>query len=1134
MAISTQTVIINVKVQGGKIDDVINEKPINNATTAMSRFVGTLGKALVSMAGVLVAFNLFVTLPQAIAKGLFALGATVIKFGEDVQKTILQTAGLVASFGTFGGSAEQSFESAIKASRRLQLTFASLAAKSLATAEDMQKGFQVFVARGGLSYVGGDIDKAAKLTAFLVNLTIALTGDLQKEKQIYTEIDAVMQRQARSGAVVAKLLKASVGDLNAYMNLHRKQGDLLEDLERRFGGIVLAADRLGSTLTGIMTSITGSAGVLNGIAYQSGAFTGVSVQLKGWRDALASAVFELGNLKNATDVLSPKTQKVLDAFLSLNIAVSTVVQSVGTLIRAIMNAEDEAGTLQSIAAKLLTVGNFAASFGYGKAWVEETKKYLALVEKARAESAKSPLLTGMERVDYTTQLKPALAFIDRLRAVGLSDVLGSKEIDETTLKLIDFTRKYKDVKDIGSLTAKNYKVYEQEALALLNSMDTFVSGFTPTAARTIFGKLQDSNLKQIKELRDRVKQSLVDDPNAKLTLFGGDAGDENAKLVERAKKEIIKMQREVAVLAAGENTILRINEEQLGKRKELEETYKKVPAQLKVMLNLLDQQTKGRLEQRYASIEAGTIKNLRDRLSAAGASYNAFAEMADKVRSANEKNNTELMGTGVALKRVIDLTGLAAIAEATAQADLSTQTALYSIMAEKQGEIAVLDEKHRRDLEALNALDVSGQELEAKNKLIAAVIAQHNAEEELLIFQQNTNAASLYRDLNTQLEKAMGNFNALKTLDAARVDAEAEILKNTKLSSMQQLGLIALTRQLYTWKKQTIDLDARIQSADIASDRTRTLTMRVKEANEAFIKFGGSVKTVNTAIAGLSKQYMDNLRTIGEFQTEIDAGAKGENLEKLQNAVRALTAANKEALSELSAMTNVFAQLNAYAERGINLFNAWANGGVKLKTMLVGLAQTFVAKFSQGVAQAFTSMMVALREGESVLGDFKKFLGGILVAVGQELMALGVAEVAAGIGLFGAASGAKIWAGLKQIAVGAATISAGVAMGAGGSSSSKKDSSTSSGTTTEPKPVFTRQQDVEAQQGIQLALQENTAAIRGLNGEVGRLSKENGDVLVMKTVKNNAAAVASTVVNKMSGSYSLQKKFGTAIAGSAY
>src|SRR5512139_53515 len=260
MALSTQTVVINVVIRGGNSQQLLNQlglggervsRGVGAANTAFGRLIGTLGKALISMAGVLVAFNLFVTLPQLIARGLLGLAAAMAKASEETRILIIQTAGLLASFASFGETTTESFNNAIAVSKKLQFTFAELAARSLATAEDMQKGFQVFVARGGWSFATGDMDKAAKMAAFLTNLTIALTGTLQKERQIYTEIDDLMQGQARAGSVVARLLKSQVGDLKSYLDLHRKQGDLLEDLMRMFSGIVEASNRLVDTLTGM-------------------------------------------------------------------------------------------------------------------------------------------------------------------------------------------------------------------------------------------------------------------------------------------------------------------------------------------------------------------------------------------------------------------------------------------------------------------------------------------------------------------------------------------------------------------------------------------------------------------------------------------------------------------------------------------------------------------------------------------------------------------------------------------------------------------------------------------------------------------------------------------------------------------
>ena len=110
----------------------------------------------------------------------------------------------------------KSFEIAISQSEKLILRFAELSAQSVATPEDLLKGFQALSARGGLEFVGG-IEEAARLTKVLVDNTIALTGGINKERQIRTEIDALLAGEVRAGSVLAKQIQARVGNLKEWL-----------------------------------------------------------------------------------------------------------------------------------------------------------------------------------------------------------------------------------------------------------------------------------------------------------------------------------------------------------------------------------------------------------------------------------------------------------------------------------------------------------------------------------------------------------------------------------------------------------------------------------------------------------------------------------------------------------------------------------------------------------------------------------------------------------------------------------------------------------------------------------------------------------------------------------------------------
>jgi L-amino acid N-acyltransferase YncA len=561
MGVSSQVVTITVVVKtiGASGLDNVEQKgrkaasgldAISSSSSRLGGALGTVQKALISMIGVMIAWTALITIPEAVFMGIERLIAAVIKAGEEINKATLTTAGLLASFASFGDTAEKSFTNAFNIAKKLQFTFAELAASSLASAQDIQKGFQVFVARGGLGF-SDDIEKAARTAGFLVNVVVAFTGELQKERQIYTEIDALMSGQARAGAVVARLLKAQVGDLKEYLSLHKRQGDLLEDLQKRFGGIEQASARLGLTLTGMLTSIQGTATILNGMAFQSGAFPEIQRSLMGWRELLQGSVKELSTMTNMTQELSPDTESVLKSFSTFNAAVIEINIAVQGLIYSLTGVEREAEILEGVADLILRI-----TIGVNALIAAGAMRRAATTLEEELKGAKSITVGLVEAIGTYIERADKFDAVDKRLLAGLAERYNAVHNMMIAMReggVVDEAKVREQLMGLGN-ALKNAGLEESWAESIARAWDAGLA----------------NALIKVKQVMERVKRQLASEDvrNAFDRLFAGEVPKETAaearirRLLQEAKtygyiqaggatpEQILKMQDGERILAS--------------------------------------------------------------------------------------------------------------------------------------------------------------------------------------------------------------------------------------------------------------------------------------------------------------------------------------------------------------------------------------------------------------------------------------------------------------------------------------------------------------------------------------------------------------------------------------------------------
>ena len=217
-----------------------------------------MGKALVSMMGVLVAYNLMVTLPQALIKGVVtAIGFAVDAFSK-MEQNVIAIQALLAQNVIYSQDAATNFvmagEEAIAVQKRLQ----EEARKTSATQEQLAQGYQAALGAGGLHYVRTR-EELIQLTSLMVNAILPLTTGMNATQQIATEIRAVLGEGRISSSQLARALGISAKEMKSMLLFQKKTHDFLDKMKKKMDGFVKAQEKFAHSWEGVKSSIEDSA-----------------------------------------------------------------------------------------------------------------------------------------------------------------------------------------------------------------------------------------------------------------------------------------------------------------------------------------------------------------------------------------------------------------------------------------------------------------------------------------------------------------------------------------------------------------------------------------------------------------------------------------------------------------------------------------------------------------------------------------------------------------------------------------------------------------------------------------------------------------------------------------------------------
>ena len=220
---------------------------------ALSSFTATLTKALISMVGVLIAFNLFITLPQAAFRALIGLIRVTVSTLAEFEQRILGLQGILASTVRFLQDPVENFRNAGLVATGVIETLALRANEMVTSLTEATIVFQTLLATGAQRSVR-DVDKLIDLTILLSNSIAGITTGQSRQRQLAEETRSLFTQQLRANSLLTRILFKNRQEMREFFREAERTDTVVEKLSDRLRGFALVARDLGRTVEGIQTT----------------------------------------------------------------------------------------------------------------------------------------------------------------------------------------------------------------------------------------------------------------------------------------------------------------------------------------------------------------------------------------------------------------------------------------------------------------------------------------------------------------------------------------------------------------------------------------------------------------------------------------------------------------------------------------------------------------------------------------------------------------------------------------------------------------------------------------------------------------------------------------------------------------
>jgi hypothetical protein len=216
--------------------------------------IATLRKAIISMVGVLLVWNLTVV---PIERALQLLKDAVIgafKAVADFEERVLSLQGILASVYRFDEKdLAQNFVIAGQAATAVMNDLVMRNRETIASISETALVFQTMMASGADRFVKST--KEAVDTAILLsNAVAAITVGQQRSRQLAEETRSLFTGQLRATSLLTKLLFKNADEFKKWRQEAEKTGKFVEMIKEKLDGFVRVSRNLGLTMSGLRAS----------------------------------------------------------------------------------------------------------------------------------------------------------------------------------------------------------------------------------------------------------------------------------------------------------------------------------------------------------------------------------------------------------------------------------------------------------------------------------------------------------------------------------------------------------------------------------------------------------------------------------------------------------------------------------------------------------------------------------------------------------------------------------------------------------------------------------------------------------------------------------------------------------------
>ena len=217
--------------------------------------IPTLVKALISMVGVLIAFNLLITLPQAILAGIASAFIKGVEAAGELQETILDLQVIIAQTNKFSEDLAENYKIAGKVALAVTEELLKRSGEITGSLEDTLEVYRTLAVQGA-----GRLVKTQKeildLSIILSNVISAIASKEQRHLQASQETKAFLLGEINSRTFLTRLFFQNEQQLQKFLDHAAEGKTLLEDTIKLMGPFVLAAQDFGRTLSGIQSTMS--------------------------------------------------------------------------------------------------------------------------------------------------------------------------------------------------------------------------------------------------------------------------------------------------------------------------------------------------------------------------------------------------------------------------------------------------------------------------------------------------------------------------------------------------------------------------------------------------------------------------------------------------------------------------------------------------------------------------------------------------------------------------------------------------------------------------------------------------------------------------------------------------------------